>query len=42
MTNFVGKDAHVLDDLVRDDPETAYDADFLEKVKERTDWNLGQ
>ena len=38
----VGNDAHVLDELVRGDPETAYETDFLDKVREKTDWVLGQ
>ena len=36
----VGEDAQVLDDLVRDDPESAYETNFLDKVRERTVWNL--
>jgi NAD(P)-dependent dehydrogenase (short-subunit alcohol dehydrogenase family) len=34
----VGADAHVLDELVREDPENAYGEDFMVKLRQRTDW----
>lgn len=37
----LGKDAEVLDRLVRQDPETAYDASFMEKLQAETEWGLG-
>lgn len=36
----VGDDAQVLDNLVRGDPESAYEPEFLEKLRESTTWNL--
>lgn len=38
----IGDDARVLDELVRDDPETAYDESFMERLVARAQWNLGQ
>ncbi|MDK1023256.1 MAG: SDR family NAD(P)-dependent oxidoreductase [Gammaproteobacteria bacterium] len=37
----IGDDARALDELVRDDPETAYDESFMERLMARTQWNLG-
>ena len=37
----VGEDADVLDQLVRESPETAYDQSFMERVKARVQWALG-
>ncbi len=37
----VGEDAHVLDELVRANPEEAYEPSFLEKLTARTQWGLG-
>jgi len=37
----VGDDAHVLDRLVRDDPEEAYEESFMEKLRAQTTWALG-
>jgi NAD(P)-dependent dehydrogenase (short-subunit alcohol dehydrogenase family) len=37
----IGDDARALDDLVREDPETAYDQSFTERLMARTEWNLG-
>jgi len=37
----VGKDAEVLDRLVREDPEEAYEASFMEKLRAETVWKLG-
>jgi NAD(P)-dependent dehydrogenase (short-subunit alcohol dehydrogenase family) len=37
----VGEDAVVLDEMVRADPEGAYDAPFYEQLVERADWKLG-
>jgi NAD(P)-dependent dehydrogenase (short-subunit alcohol dehydrogenase family) len=38
----VGEDAHVLDRLVRDDPESAYTEAFYERLRDATDWRLGE
>lgn len=38
----VGEDAHVLDELVREAPEEAYDEVFMEKLRSRVNWALGQ
>ena len=37
----VGKDAHVLDRLVRESPEEAYEESFMEKLRSQTTWMLG-
>jgi NAD(P)-dependent dehydrogenase (short-subunit alcohol dehydrogenase family) len=37
----VGEDADVLDQLVRESPETAYDQSFMERVQARVQWALG-
>ncbi|MBL4681155.1 MAG: SDR family oxidoreductase [Pseudomonadales bacterium] len=37
----LGKDAEVLDRLIRADPETAYDSSFMERLKAETEWGLG-
>jgi NAD(P)-dependent dehydrogenase (short-subunit alcohol dehydrogenase family) len=37
----VGKDAEVLDRLVREAPEEAYEPTFMEKLRSETDWALG-
>jgi hypothetical protein len=37
----VGKDAQVLDRLVRESPEEAYEPSFMERLKSETDWALG-
>ena len=37
----VGDDAHLLDELVRDDPEHAYEADFFERFAQESGWALG-
>jgi NAD(P)-dependent dehydrogenase (short-subunit alcohol dehydrogenase family) len=37
----VGHDAHVLDEMVRAEPENAYTQDFYERLIGRTDWRLG-
>jgi NAD(P)-dependent dehydrogenase (short-subunit alcohol dehydrogenase family) len=37
----VGEDADALDRLVREDPEGAYEAAFMEKLVEETGWRLG-
>jgi hypothetical protein len=37
----VGGDARVLDELVRSDPENAYEPAFMQKLRERTPWGLG-
>ena len=37
----IGDDAHVLDRMVRDDPEEAYTEAFMEKLRSQTDWQIG-
>ena len=37
----VGEDAHVLDELVRDDPEQAYEPEFMDRLRSKTTWMLG-
>jgi NAD(P)-dependent dehydrogenase (short-subunit alcohol dehydrogenase family) len=37
----VGEDAHVLDRLVRESPEEAYEESFMEKLRSQTTWMLG-
>jgi NAD(P)-dependent dehydrogenase (short-subunit alcohol dehydrogenase family) len=37
----VGEDAHVLDRLVREAPEEAYEPSFMERLRSETDWTLG-
>ena len=37
----VGDDAHVLDRLVREAPEDAYEEAFMEKLRAQTSWMLG-
>ena len=37
----VGDDAHRLDEMVRADPEHAYEADFFQRMAESTGWALG-
>jgi len=37
----VGKDAHALDRLVREDPELAYEPSFMGRLLKETEWQLG-
>lgn len=37
----VGADAHVLDEMVRADPEHAYEPEFFQRMAERSGWGLG-
>ncbi len=37
----IGEDAEVLDRLVREAPEEAYEPSFMEKLRAETDWALG-
>jgi NAD(P)-dependent dehydrogenase (short-subunit alcohol dehydrogenase family) len=37
----VGQDAHVLDELVRQSPKEAYEESFIDKLKSKTTWKLG-
>ena len=37
----VGRDAEVLDELVREAPEEAYEPSFMERLRARTPWALG-
>jgi len=38
----VGEDAHVLDRLVREDPEGAYTEAFYERLRDSVEWRLGE
>ncbi len=37
----VGRDAEVLDEMVRAEPENAYTQDFYDRLINRTEWRLG-
>lgn len=37
----VGDDARVMDEMVRAEPEQAYEVDFMERLVQRTNWSLG-
>lgn len=37
----VGRDAHIMDDLVRADPEEAYEQTFMDILNEKAGWGLG-
>ena len=37
----VGEDAQVMDRLVREDPEQAYEPEFFERLATATGWRLG-
>jgi NAD(P)-dependent dehydrogenase (short-subunit alcohol dehydrogenase family) len=37
----IGEDAKILDRLVREAPEEAYEAEFMEKLRREADWQLG-
>ena len=37
----IGDDAHLLDEMVRDAPEEAYEESFLERLRKQTEWHLG-
>ena len=37
----IGKDAHRLDALVREDPESAYTPEFMVRLRETGEWGLG-
>ena len=37
----VGDDAHVLDEMVRSDPESAYSEEFIEKLRATDEWTVG-
>jgi hypothetical protein len=37
----VGEDARVLDEMVRADPEAAYEPAFFTALVEKTDWKVG-
>jgi hypothetical protein len=37
----IGDDARVLDRMVREAPEEAYEASFFEKLRAETNWALG-
>lgn len=36
----IGDDAHRLDEMVREAPEEAYTAEFMERLREQASWNL--
>ena len=38
----VGEDAHALDRMVREAPEDAYGERFMDRLREATDWQIGQ
>ena len=38
----VGDDAHVLDRMLREDPEGAYTQAFYDRLLEQANWRLGQ
>jgi hypothetical protein len=38
----VGKDAEALDRLVREAPEEAYEAAFMDKLLQQSSWAIGQ
>ena len=37
----VGKDAHQIDEMVRQSPESAYDLDFFRSFAAKSGWRLG-
>ncbi len=37
----VGKDAHIIDEMVRTSPERAYDVDFFEEFVTKAGWRIG-
>jgi NAD(P)-dependent dehydrogenase (short-subunit alcohol dehydrogenase family) len=37
----IGEDARVLDELVRESPEEAYEPAFMERLRQMTEWKLG-
>jgi hypothetical protein len=37
----LGEDARILDEMVRENPEQAYEVEFAEKYREKTAWQLG-
>ena len=37
----VGKDAHIIDEMVRQSPETAYEEEFFERFAAASGWRLG-
>ncbi len=39
--SLIGKDAHRLDALVREDPESAYTPEFMVRLRETGEWGLG-
>ena len=41
QVNLIGEDARVLDELVREAPEDAYEPVFMEKLLAKTEWELG-
>jgi NAD(P)-dependent dehydrogenase (short-subunit alcohol dehydrogenase family) len=38
----IGEDAEVLDQLVRERPEDAYEPSFMDRLRSKTEWALGQ
>jgi hypothetical protein len=38
----VGPDAHVIDEMVRQDPDHAYEPDFFARFSARVGWQLGR
>ena len=37
----LGKDAFALDELIREDPKSAYEQSFIDRLRERTEWGIG-
>jgi hypothetical protein len=37
----VGADAEIIDRMVREAPEEAYEEDFMERLRAQTGWSLG-
>ena len=38
----VGKDAHIIDEMVRATPEKAYDVDFFEEFAAKAGWKIAR
>jgi len=38
----VGQDAHIIDEMVRESPELAYEVEFFDRLAEKAGWRLGR
>ncbi|MCL2428254.1 MAG: SDR family oxidoreductase, partial [Alphaproteobacteria bacterium] len=38
----VGRDAHIIDEMVRESPELAYEVEFFDRLAEKAGWRLGR